>query len=91
MVSENNTRVENDPAYESLGQNPPEKWCQRKENFLSLHYWIFFYRGERILVASFLWRARNTSLAGNERSEEDSGKKYIRLALVPLLASSCCN
>ena len=30
-------RGKNDPAYESLGQKPPEKWGQRKEKLLPVH------------------------------------------------------
>ena len=30
-------RGKNDPAYENLGKNPPEKWGQAEEKFLPVH------------------------------------------------------
>ena len=37
-IRKRHPRGKNDPAYENLGKNSPEKWGPRRKKFLPVHY-----------------------------------------------------
>ena len=76
-------RGENDLAYEILGQNLPEKWGLRKEKFLPVHYYAFYFKQLKTIVSLKQYRSwkidwQEALLILNKLSLVNQLYKYLR-------------